>query len=121
MSKGYLKPEDDLCLRKHYQYLKENIEASDLVEFLFAHNVMTLDDKNKICKRETRSKRNKVLLDFLLHHGRKEDFHIFLQSLELEYKHVSQYLQDKDSPSSERAEHNYRDPLILTAEQNIDE
>uniref|UniRef100_A0A2C9MA20 CARD domain-containing protein n=1 Tax=Biomphalaria glabrata TaxID=6526 RepID=A0A2C9MA20_BIOGL len=95
MSKGRLKPEDEASIQQNYVYLKENLEALDLVDYLFQCAVITTHDKEQIYAEKIKKHRNEILLNILLNSGAGDSFEIFLKSLETQYKSVLQRLLGK--------------------------
>ncbi|XP_055884234.1 uncharacterized protein LOC106073196 isoform X1 [Biomphalaria glabrata] len=92
MSKGRLQPKDEATIQQNYVYLKENLEALDLVDYLFQCAVITTHDKEQIYSEKIKKHRNEILLNILLNSGAGDSFEIFLKSLEAQYKSVLQLL-----------------------------
>ncbi|XP_055870488.1 uncharacterized protein LOC129923466 isoform X3 [Biomphalaria glabrata] len=88
MSKGRLKPEDEKCIQHNYMYLLDQLDARDIVNFLFQHEVIDLDDKISISSQAKRKDRNEILLDRLLNAGPGYSFNYFLKSLEGNYRFI---------------------------------
>ncbi|KAH9492486.1 hypothetical protein Btru_025953 [Bulinus truncatus] len=93
MSKGRLKPEDHSCIQSNYRFLKKQLEALDLVDYLFEFGVLTVDDKETIRKESNRSERNEILLTILFNAGPEFAFNHFLSSLENSYGFVLEKLK----------------------------
>ncbi|KAK6964382.1 hypothetical protein BgiMline_031607 [Biomphalaria glabrata] len=90
MSKGRLKEKDHKCIQRNYLFIKENIEALYLLDYLFQSEVITLDDKEKISQGKNQSERNEYLLMTILNSGPGDAFNHFIKSLERQYKHVKE-------------------------------
>ncbi|KAH9524156.1 hypothetical protein Btru_048272 [Bulinus truncatus] len=93
MSRGRLKPEDHSCIQSNYRFLKEQLEALDLVDYLFECGVLTVDHKETIRKESNRLERNEILLTILLNAGPEFAFNHFLRSLENNYSFVLEHLK----------------------------
>ncbi|KAK6991315.1 STE20-like serine/threonine-protein kinase isoform X2 [Biomphalaria glabrata] len=92
MSKGRLKPEDEIKIQQNYCYLKDNLEALDLVDYLFQCGVVTTHEKEQIYAEKIKKYRNEILLNILLNSGAGDSFGIFLKSLEAQYQIILQRL-----------------------------
>uniref|UniRef100_A0A2C9KCB1 CARD domain-containing protein n=3 Tax=Biomphalaria glabrata TaxID=6526 RepID=A0A2C9KCB1_BIOGL len=81
MNRGRLKTEDECCIKENYIYLKDNIEAKELVDYLFQNSVISENDKEEIQCGKTKYDRNECLLKKILNSGPNEAFSIFLNAL----------------------------------------
>ncbi|KAH9524128.1 Immune-associated nucleotide-binding protein 12 [Bulinus truncatus] len=100
MSRGRLKPEDEECIRVNYLYLQKQLEAKDIVNFLYQHKVISLNDKERICEGKSQLERNEELLNRLLRCGPGEAFNWFLKSLEHRYSYILKEIQRKAEEGS---------------------
>ncbi|KAK6961537.1 Immune-associated nucleotide-binding protein 12 [Biomphalaria glabrata] len=80
MNRGRLKTEDECCIKENYIYLKDNIEAKELVDYLFQNSVISENDKEEIQCGKTKYDRNECLLKKILNSGPNEAFSIFLNA-----------------------------------------
>ncbi|KAK0061966.1 death domain-containing protein CRADD [Biomphalaria pfeifferi] len=96
MQKGKLRQADEDSIRKNYVDLKENIEARELVDYLYQYKVISEVDKELIQEGKSKSERNEHLLQTLLNSGPGDAFRIFIQALiKMKYNHlklVQEYL-----------------------------
>ncbi|KAK0047191.1 cytochrome P450 2U1 [Biomphalaria pfeifferi] len=119
MSRGKLKPEDERCIQTNYVYLKENLNALDIVDYLYQHSVITLDDKENISKPGlSRPDRNEVLLSTLLNAGPGDAFKYFLASLSKQYLHVLKKVQNKEGRTVDSGEQQTQSLLDKLADKD---
>ncbi|KAI8787977.1 death domain-containing protein CRADD [Biomphalaria glabrata] len=119
MSRGKLKPEDEKCIQTNYVYLKENLNALDIVDYLYQHSVITLDDKQNISKPGlSRPDRNEVLLSTLLNAGPGDAFKYFLASLSKQYVHVLKKIQNKEGRTVDSGEQQTQSLLDKLADKD---
>ncbi|KAI8778382.1 death domain-containing protein CRADD, partial [Biomphalaria glabrata] len=88
MSRGRLKPNDYKCIQDNFIFLKKELEARHLIDFLFQHGVISLEEKEHIGIKENKDARNDLLLTLILNAGPGDAFNYFLLSLEDRYRHV---------------------------------
>ncbi|XP_013063451.2 death domain-containing protein CRADD-like [Biomphalaria glabrata] len=100
--RGKLKQNDEAVIRQNYLFLKEEIEAKHIVDYLYSKDVISLDDKEEIVCQPSRSRRNDVLLDKLMHAGPGIAYCEFLKALDEEYSHVSQKLRKTKLPAAQQ-------------------
>ncbi|KAK0065038.1 death domain-containing protein CRADD, partial [Biomphalaria pfeifferi] len=112
MSKGRLKLKDEACIQQNYVYLKENLEALDLVDYLFQCGVVTTHDKEQIYAEKIKKHRNEILLNILLNSGAGDSFEIFLKSLETQYQIILQRLLEKSKTLKDATNQGQGDTIL---------
>lgn len=86
------------CLKKHKNFLRDELEPLDICDFLFEERALEILDHDKITEKRRRKKQIKRLLKTV---KRDENycFHFFLYILQKEeYKYV---LEELERPASE--------------------
>ncbi|KAH9524090.1 Immune-associated nucleotide-binding protein 10, partial [Bulinus truncatus] len=101
MSKNKLSPLNKKWIQNNYCYLKENVDAMDIVDYLFEKEVITLDDKERISQGMTKLDRNDKLLQTLLNARPGHTFDVFYRSLQKNYSDVLKYFNDRQDAETE--------------------
>ncbi|KAK6961078.1 Immune-associated nucleotide-binding protein 10, partial [Biomphalaria glabrata] len=93
MSKGKLNPEHEKCIQTLYEYLKENIDTTVIVDILFQNNIIGIDEKESIVAEKRKPKRNDLLLTIILHSGPGNAFDIFHRSFQRVQRNVYETIE----------------------------
>uniref|UniRef100_A0A2C9LKC9 CARD domain-containing protein n=1 Tax=Biomphalaria glabrata TaxID=6526 RepID=A0A2C9LKC9_BIOGL len=94
MSRGNLKPEHKKCIQTLYKYLKDNIDASLIVDFLYQEKLLDLR-KRTILLEKRKSEKNELLLRCILNSRALNSFDIFHQSLKSRHKNVYETIENE--------------------------
>ncbi|XP_055870439.1 uncharacterized protein LOC106062236 [Biomphalaria glabrata] len=95
MSRGNLKPEHKKCIQTLYKYLKDNIDASLIVDFLYQEKIIGLEEKETILLEKRKSDKNELLLKYILNSRALNSFDIFHQSLKSRHKNVYETIENE--------------------------
>uniref|UniRef100_A0A2C9L7T1 CARD domain-containing protein n=1 Tax=Biomphalaria glabrata TaxID=6526 RepID=A0A2C9L7T1_BIOGL len=99
--KGNLKPCDKGCLQRNYIYLKVELEAEPIADYLFQNNVIDVDILEDILKISPREKQNEKLLSLIFRSGPGDSYTIFCQALQQYQGHILKILNSPRVPDEQ--------------------
>ncbi|CAL1546357.1 unnamed protein product [Lymnaea stagnalis] len=77
-----LPPEEAALILKHYHYLKNELDATAVVEHLCAEGIFDSDDKRDVLAPSSSKRKSHVLLQKLLNAGTGDAFDVFVEIVE---------------------------------------
>ncbi|CAL1532029.1 unnamed protein product [Lymnaea stagnalis] len=89
-----IKPEDEDKVLKNWEYLLEELDATHIVDSMFAKKIFDLNDKREIIEPASRQKRTEILLKKLLNAGPGPAFETFITVLEADHSHIAKKLTE---------------------------
>ncbi|CAL1532028.1 unnamed protein product [Lymnaea stagnalis] len=89
-----LRPEDEQTIRRHWQLLIEQLDATHVIMELISYGVFDVDDKREIMDHASRKKRTEIMLHKLLNAGPGPAFKRFIDVLDKDHGHIVDRLRE---------------------------